>query len=76
MSPLLVNREFEICYIYLLINLILFMKKKDETLDIITGRSLIKKNKPNLKVDESNKLILEFIQSLNKENKNKIKNKK
>jgi hypothetical protein len=46
------------------------MKKEEETPDLIIGRSFIKKNKPTLKVDETKKPILEFIQSLRNE-KNK-----
>ena len=46
------------------------MKKEEEKPNIIVGRSFIKKNKPTLKVDETNKPILEFIQSLRNE-KNK-----
>ena len=47
------------------------MKKEEETPDLITGRSFIKKNKPTIKIDETKKPILEFIQSLNREDKNK-----
>jgi len=47
------------------------MKDEEQTPDLIIGRSFIKKNQPNLKVDETKKPILEFIQSLRN-----VKNKK